>query len=554
MYINSLPSELIGTILRRAAYKEEPELYSWRRNLRLLHICKLWRVLALPTVYRILIFENTDEIAEEYVPSSCNNVITNPNYSTLSYIAGNGLCKFVRNIHIRVILNQLTLEQVIALLAYMVTNNSIDKKRINTLHIIFNSDELDSEDEQIALRLTRLALSICRNLPDIHRLSMQSIPGELGSVFFNCLARGYVGHLRDMSIIFEIQHPLPCFPKTLTSLFVNADYQLTTNIPRVFADTLQQLVLVGVPHDFAWGCFLDNTSSKSVVFAQLWELSLSYEFSLFTKSHIETIVSTADTRKISIHLPKLRYIDISNATECCYILRNGILPEKLKKMRISCDSRAFARLNTNKLEFVSQIDLDLGFEHNLEHGDPKVISAVSSIFSKPMKISYGKLAIPAEAFRNCADTIKWTNLHCLSLHSITDSNLINVLFENNSLPNLGKLSISFSNFENIALRVPGYSLAELHGQSLGQSSACLKPYTSMLTCFSITTNPSVLADQRQMCLLWMQYVVLRLHNLAYLFFESLLTSELIPQLRGIKQLYPHLSNIRYNDSGLLEYI
>ncbi|KAJ1728918.1 hypothetical protein LPJ61_003784 [Coemansia biformis] len=539
-HINGLPPELLGLIFDEfcnTVAEDGVNPAVWKEMLPLVAVCRMWRTHALRHVYKWAFVECHSELSSD-TDSDDGGTPDDQQHQWLTnadlFLSLNKTL-LARNV-ILYMEAELSLAQFMQQAVDILAVGKAPWSEVRSLHISINSDIDDSENvdsssaegEQWRASLKDAADAMARCLPMLGKVRIFAHLSQQKSAatrsFSNRLLSRVGGRLNSLTTFVPVNIQIPAFTPRLTQLRMTFDHRGACYIPRVFAQSLQSLVIVNAPRVFPWERFASDASPRKVVFSNLREFSAYFQSSELDE---ETwAAGSASSAEIQVHMPCLRELRVELAPVGFLEALRRRVPEQLARLHIA-----------GPLELIkSALCLDIKKVDVLVVRLMMLRRRHKSMFYRATEAMFGEQALckrpyctlDSMPFELDFGRVQWRHLRQLSLDFPTELDMLGRCIH--GLPCLEQVCASALTFANVGA-------ADIV-DSLPPSYQMPAPFDSQIEMLSMGTKyPSLML---QYGLLILTKIILRIPALKKLYLED----SYVDLVRQLDHSHPALRRLR----------
>ncbi|KAJ2712247.1 hypothetical protein H4R19_002853 [Coemansia spiralis] len=467
MQMANLPTDIQRLILDAAAGGAPATPTLWKARLRLLAVCRVWRELAAPLVYKYAYIHS-------HLPGDDGHSVLIYNAARLPTLT----CAVATNMdlvqavrcgrHVRVM--EIELMHPAELYGYLTTTLELlartgaEWARVSTLMLrLFPGAASSTTPSAQALACGR---AMARLLPGVRALTVAGCSGDgqvtrvLGSV-----ATHYAAQLAKLHGNVPVALAVPELSPELTHLRLNLD-GLPQRLPRINGRALRSLSLYGISSGFSWACFGDAQAPATVNFASLGTIDIAYGTCFYgddddgddgdndhgNRSTGDALRCGASHTGLEILLPQLRKLRIVGCPPNCTLLEAGVFPEYLAQARIYGSSSALALISRSRLRHVGRLDVNIQ-TLDMASGSGDFYAQSNRVFGQRGPASSSFLYIGRQVPVNPA-MVEWARLERLLVMSPLSAAALLALIAR--LPGV----VSLVSFRTLLVDVPGACAAD----------------------------------------------------------------------------------------------
>ncbi|KAJ2156813.1 hypothetical protein GGF46_004934 [Coemansia sp. RSA 552] len=444
MHINKLPEDILLLIFRREISPHTCDLDGCVLSPLLVSVCKRWRQIALPLVYRRLwiAYDIRDYVRQISDNSSGGRALADPpdavavsNARTIAAFGHGHLVKHVDMV-LDYLLNPLIgLEKSLSLLSdYVLAFPNINSVSFTTQRSIIMYDDSSLEALDIAGQLKRVVGEYARVMPGITRLQTRGIfmTGVITG-FIGMLADTYAGQLTSILSGCALASVRESRPFTeLARMHVMFDENSSQGLPVLTARPLRDLFLKAVPPEYAWTRFCQYDGPADIEFSNLHMLKVSYyDYGL------RRAWPASDGHNYKLRFPQLQRLTIFDMEDYCPVIQQGEFPPELDYVDITATGEAVGQLCRVKLPKTKHLALEIGLCEAPLGTD--VFTAANNA-SRAAQTSRITVIDISNMIANIPATFVCPALTHLHSNSMISPDMVLRLVQ--SLPNLSELSLS----------------------------------------------------------------------------------------------------------------
>ncbi|KAJ2715588.1 hypothetical protein H4R19_001121 [Coemansia spiralis] len=331
MHIDVLPDEILSLIIGRAERPARPTRGLWETARPVLSVCRRWRCVALPIVYRDLNFWCEEGADADSAPGASCVLTTNA-----GLVASMGVAHLVRSVCMTMFYSvnpAACIEQALSRMQSAAAGRTWAGVRKLDLFIHPVADDVLADSFTTA----DLARSFAALMPGIVDVCLDDhVSDGFTLSMYRSLVGAYAHQLRrlETSYIWGANAQSLGRPTHLEIRFDQIHCQV---MPSVALDGLVSLRLEGVSSYRVWSLLAGSTAQK-VVFSSLENLHV-----LYAPDHFALSDSTASLPALRLEFPRLCNLAIHNAHEYCPVIAAATLPPAMAEVSIGCTAAAFCK-------------------------------------------------------------------------------------------------------------------------------------------------------------------------------------------------------------------
>ncbi|KAJ2776040.1 hypothetical protein H4R18_005895 [Coemansia javaensis] len=341
MYIGDVPHDVVSLILQRAATPESGGLAHWKRTLALLSVCRSWRDLARPFVFRDLIIIGSDDGRDGAGRSVALA-------SNAQLVVASRSARYVRSVSISLAPVTDATALVNAAIGQLCIGDTVWARAQSLLINIGLHDSMGrvaASDGQSAAIAAGMATRIRAALPGISRIRLDGGGSVLTRRLGGVLCDVYAPQLTRLVSHYRIPLSVPEFSAQLTHLEMVIGGDAAAQVPRVHASSLRSLALHLFPNGYSWTPFLGAGEGPDIVFPHLESLDVSYG-----PSHDAPGAGPARAaRAPRLRFPRLGRLAIFGSHAGCAILSAGVFPQRMRAISLFGAAHAAVLLGDSAL-------------------------------------------------------------------------------------------------------------------------------------------------------------------------------------------------------------
>ncbi|KAJ2807770.1 hypothetical protein H4R21_000347 [Coemansia helicoidea] len=535
MLLCNLPEDILAIVLTRCVRIRDKPDRDVKRNLPLLAVCRQWRRLAAPLVYRHVFVQYGDREKRRSGPFTHNPDVEEPTdvavRTNLDLVALDGCVRAVKRVQIDVhfLVNPFPgWREVIQRMRAVAI-----KWRVAELRVVIHADphHFDGRNVDVAkytddIAETCDALAVL--LPDVAHV-------EYGGVNNNLLARSlygrlssrYAGQLQRLLSYHPIATPLGCRYTGLKKVRINYDHVGDYQPPQMASGELVDLSLENAPANHSWASFSADGDSQDIEFTGLEKLHVSYS-NVYEENGIA--VRHRDGHPWKLHFPSLKSLEIRSARDICPLLEYAVLPPGMELISIRMMSADFQNFGNLVLPAAKRLCLEMAVR---SLSDPSGFPAVNRILEGAHATESLELSIGDFEMVVVPENITCSALTVLQIWGTASVDTMLALIE--KLPNLVKLRGSNLDMSEIQsdISLPGAD----EGAALGPLSLSLKRLAISFFSGGHSPDTAVAVVKCFLC---------RIPTLTRLIAEKIPRSTVLGFVQEYAPRYPHLSNLKLN--------
>ncbi|KAI9480165.1 hypothetical protein BX667DRAFT_505819 [Coemansia mojavensis] len=201
-------------------------------------------------------------------------------------------------------------------------------------------------DEQIANFVEESNIA----LPNINKIELHDGYCDTNASWLNKLVISYVHQTAKFKSIERLALNIPAFSQNLTYLHMYVNFEDTPPLPKVCTETLQHLVLDGVPPNYSWNAFI-NDNSKVIKFTDLKTLKVFYG------RKIQQARADIDFRLYEFHFPCLTSLSVYDLHNDSILLSQMKFPKRITSLFVPGSFQSICMLLKQKLQHVERLSM-----------------------------------------------------------------------------------------------------------------------------------------------------------------------------------------------------
>ncbi|KAJ2625507.1 hypothetical protein GGI25_000607 [Coemansia spiralis] len=444
MSINTLPDDIVRLVLKQTVPSQWYNAGEWSELLSLLAVCRQWRYLALPFLYRniFLVINNTPAAClyckREKATDGCrdNHILTN-----LSLFQSSNTVRYAR-------------ECFVILGEGLFVNDLPEDIEIIFKHAMEMWANIDKLDVVVSRRFTvleeivdlnhvpqKFAKQICCVFPAVRKITSTCSKANIpGIAIVNALVDAYSNRLTNIVIDIPMLCTSSKFSPELTQLVLDFEYDSALQIPQIYTESLFYLSIIDVPPTLDWSLVFGNTDGD-VIFENLrkFEISHSFETQMFGL-HRNRQYHTTPAHLYKLCFPKLDCLTIHWCPSDCGFLQFAKLPSRLKRLGFSSAIFSDISLDSLKLPSVDHLFMCASVMQVGEARD--AVHVYNDVINKVQPDVYGTtLIVPFGSTLTSANGTKWASVTTLELFEpVRTSMLVDII---TMLPNIKTLKAHY---------------------------------------------------------------------------------------------------------------
>ncbi|KAJ1907651.1 hypothetical protein LPJ81_000614 [Coemansia sp. IMI 209127] len=335
MHVGNLPPEVLATILKLICEERHYRINKWISRMGILAVCRQWRLLALPMVYKKVSIDNIDKVR------------TNMDLMT------DTMAHYPRALNIWVSCDDgNSVRRLQDVVEKLHAKKSMLHRVFNLhLHVDFtalptdgDSDD-DNDDSEVSLveteKLQEVACSLKTLFPKISTLHCHiNIAEAAGLVFETALLKQYVSQLVKVEVNSLALTPEMCFTDTISDLSVWW-YPDSGSIPSINTNRMTKLELAGIDEAFDWSTFApkDSTESNVLYFPVLQHIFVDVWYMPEDADNDDeesegTLVVPRNAFSNVLNAPRLRVLKLRLCPFTCSFIASIAAPKVFKILEI----------------------------------------------------------------------------------------------------------------------------------------------------------------------------------------------------------------------------
>ncbi|KAJ2717183.1 hypothetical protein H4R19_000127 [Coemansia spiralis] len=328
MDIQALPYDVLRLVLNWAGAHKPGDEADFARVLPLLAVCRSWRELAPPAIYRSVCAVGRPD--GESVDGSIVLVHTPE------------LARHVNRLHVTISNGVDPLEFMDNLLAMMSATRPVwsNVRRLlveidSSAGSTFTDAELDAAMANWASTTLGLMRSV---LPGITKIDVRDCFRWFGNCVGGRVCDLYAAQLVHICSYEYLPLSAPAFSPEMTHLELSFNMGDVTRLPQTCAASLRFLFFDRFPNDFSWLPFKDDADARSLVFERLETFVAYHGRDIGTVPRIAT----------KLHFPRLRKLSLFGVPGNSSLLANSVFPKKMYPL-LSMDDTRIPRCITREI-------------------------------------------------------------------------------------------------------------------------------------------------------------------------------------------------------------
>ncbi|KAJ2603718.1 hypothetical protein H4R99_002261 [Coemansia sp. RSA 1722] len=446
--ISALPESTIKRILSiNTPFFEFGVVNSWKSLLPLIGVCRTWRRIGLPLVYKDVFIDNTNHASIGCVQWRTNvNLILANNLVHLVknlYIDLNDhscMCLFLSNANKTFGFDDHRWANVEMLTVKYYENMFIDK--VTTIG--------DERQKTMAPQMKAFADAIVKNMPGITRLKLSTFKrNSLGDIFSNTLANSFASQLYLIKSLKAISFTVPRLGANITHLNLWLNPNSEQLLPLINAESLHCIHLFAVPARFSWKYFYSESSEDGCInFRNLMHLRLEFTEESNDIDYCGCRPPTTESdecTKFRVLFPKLELLRIDNSPRSSDIFYDNKYPEHLKRIEINYSIGAMEMLRQSNIKSFDNFEF---YSHFIHLDDEDIFyRSTNHFFGSETHKSNSRMTLNGLQFELDVRRLEWPMLTELLIFGSCEYQTMYALIE--KLPLLGKIAVGDLSFNNI---------------------------------------------------------------------------------------------------------
>ncbi|KAJ1831118.1 hypothetical protein LPJ63_004508, partial [Coemansia sp. RSA 2711] len=521
MHINDLVDEVLALILDYAVSRWRPNIDNHGQRLRLLGVCRKWRFVLLPAVYRhvYVSYSNRLQIKQRAHSDRAGvSVFTNAGLA-----AANKCIDYCRH---AIIQRQCLMGRFVdfstsvnMLRQHSDCWSSVSELTVEFLSLSFRNREFATANDQTVAQFAGMAAEIAALMPNVVELrAKNNIDNTRTDVFLETLASAYRQRLLRLHYAISFALPDTLVLERLTHLDIMFTDAATAQLPRICRRTLEYLRLQALPHRFVCTIF-GADSMANVEFPNLRYLQVASQMPENMDGDVKKRLRRF-ARKTRVHYPSLRHLELVNAYASCPILATAQLPRQLNVMSLVVSADSVIDLIKRGVPATNRLSVGLFRGRGCSHRE--LASAINHVYSS--RVAYAELSLTQVPRLPRPHDIRGANIAELTIsHNLGVQQMLEFMW---ALPALAKLDVNIDQTGKIST-----DLSDLYG-----GPAMCPRLVDLELDYEIGVAGEIVG--------LVKYLLLRLPRLQRL--ESMLTPK-APVAEFVEQhaaLYPHLQFVR----------
>ncbi|KAJ2548085.1 hypothetical protein EV175_004963 [Coemansia sp. RSA 1933] len=387
----NIVDEILGLVFRQVVRRHSRSQEEWKHTLSLLAVCRRWRTVALPVVYRHVFIDVTTSAEhmqkmryEETVDAGlASDIITMTNIDLFEVSGLRPLGK-VLTIQFEGITSLYFAFSELSKLLVSAGDMVTPWRNISTLifpscwhdKADFDTEVVEPANEIVHGLVTKYTDIFSKTIPNVSVLELCNQSGSaLHQIIETRVIESYASHLRSISSFAPLKLELSSTPPlVLTSLSIGLQGKDSplNSLPRVCSQTLRRLRINGMSDINAWRMFSDRTRAKeededdeayfvdNIAFPCLTDLNLFYHYS-DAVSRQKSVTSSAQSR-LAYEGRRLCFPRLERLKLCTFSLNSPFfaiskLPSQLLVLDVEAPANALAALAALDLPIVERLHL-----------------------------------------------------------------------------------------------------------------------------------------------------------------------------------------------------
>ncbi|KAJ2450291.1 hypothetical protein EV183_004385 [Coemansia sp. RSA 2336] len=352
----------------------------WKESLQLSAVCREWRLLALPMVYKYGVVQYGDsntslQLSQVYSLEEPDNLEVNSN---IDLINQNGCFGLIKHIVLRVNYKYNPLYGLQSNLDYL-SAISQHWHALKTLEIDIKGNKMLKEYSKACISFNKYEIQRATNwltqlLPQIRELKFSGYrPTPVAYMIYDQLAWSYCGEIHGLYSNFPLLSPGTTDFSHLTHLEMDFDSNPKYHLPPICANALKYLSLSNIPFDYDWLPFYGTVPETTVSFSHLKVLLLNYsERSKYQgRRDLEALLQASRAGESIMFMmrkllfPELEYLHVGTpGIEIHPIFEHSVFPCELNRLHLDGSVGMIQSLERLKLPEINQITLNLIYEQS----------------------------------------------------------------------------------------------------------------------------------------------------------------------------------------------
>ncbi|PIA15276.1 hypothetical protein COEREDRAFT_88119 [Coemansia reversa NRRL 1564] len=442
--ICDLPDDILIHMFSKICLSHNFKTDIWKKELQLLAVCKKWRNLALLRVYRHVRFSLGSSPAYGQQSVSSNTVTVDDLDMCLktncALVSDAGVEKSIK--YIDILVNYIThpfvkLNKIVAALQKVTPQWS----GVRYLTITFIDTQVsDRHINNMALHvenITQFVQAFVELMPNLENIeyrgssdnkAVQLLCGSLLAAFFQNIKQ-FISS--QTLLLFEALEF-----KNITHLDINLQNKDVTHKAVFSSNTLLYLNMRNVPLGFNWAMFTYKNKPPMIEFTNLTALKIRYNWPQFE----DRSLNTTNARRVEhpkLNFPKLKILNIINHDDYQPIIYQGLFPNRLHILRLTCRTNALRWLKHANLPQINNLSLMVTASHG--DGHENEFAAIDQIASKATNINYVDFYVFNHEVLYQINSTDYSSITTLNAYPSVDADAIISLIKH--LPMLSSLSL-----------------------------------------------------------------------------------------------------------------
>ncbi|KAJ2780717.1 hypothetical protein H4R18_003304 [Coemansia javaensis] len=532
----SLPSDILYLVLRDVCGPQPYLQPEWKRHLALLAVCREWRRVALPLVYRCVGADCRDggivsRRSGGPDPAAGPPALALTTNSTL--VAALGYVALVRRIDLALnwVQNPFpALDKVTDVLeagAQQWPGARRLRLRIDFGHHPFNGDAVDAATytPDILRAVDRLS-RLMPNLVELEYRGLEESP--ISSALFGALSAKYAQSAAWIASSHSVAAHGPYRFTRLARMNIALSDDADDLPPAVAPEPLTRLTLRTVPHEYSWGNFA--AGGQAVEFSSLKTLTVNYGQPPRFRGDALAAGTHRHEDHCRVSFPQLRHLHLVNNAECTPIAEHGVFPSRLKSLSFSGSIGALNSLAGSRLPALGRLTMHLAYHPSESHIDP--FAAINRLASRADGEATAQLLVKNDISPSILGGARCPCVTKVTMFVPLHAGIVVRLLE--ALPGMETLIVS----QLWCALMPDFASGLEPGAHARERAAPLNTSTRVLVMCSNATE----LDTGKLAVL-AKHLLLRLPSLKKLTAIQVPATEMLPFIRTSAPLYPHLNGV-----------
>ncbi|KAJ2716008.1 hypothetical protein H4R19_000886 [Coemansia spiralis] len=415
MQLSNLPGDILLAVFGQYLSSDGDAVTKFKGSLPLLAVCRQWRHLLIPMVYRQAFVQYGAR------PTfGVGRITRNPNIeepidvavkTNLDLIVGVGYVSAVRSIHIVVncFVNPFPgWQEVIRRMRAVANTWRAVELYLEIYPHIFHFDNRTVDMSKYAGNIAEVGNALLAFMPDVRRLYCKGLNhNSIAKALYERLAKHYASQLQQL----DSDHPLVLPPDyqftKMQEITIDYEHDAEYQLPRMTSGELVRMRLDNAPPNHSWAPFSTSNASRVIEFTKLEKLVVSYDI-IYEENG--SAVHHRDGQPWVLQFPRLTRLAIRNTEDICPLLKYAALPSCMDSISIDMPSATFQSVADVVLPATKRLLLAIPRSAT---GDPSGLPTINRLLKRACGSESLELSI--EDVRLAIDPVNMTSAALTSL-------------------------------------------------------------------------------------------------------------------------------------------